>query len=110
MAAYAAEHLEKKARAGKVTRDWIVMAELFIRRAVGFFGAARDLESIGVTDVQAWVTHLSTVPSARGTSTQLGYGTPTPISGPCGTPPRVVEYRIEQHTATLPDRLTGSGS
>src|SRR5215207_3955752 len=27
LAAYAAEHLEKKARAGKVTRDWLAMAE-----------------------------------------------------------------------------------
>jgi integrase len=66
LAAYAAEHLEKKARGGKVTRDWIAMAELFLRRAVEFFGAERDLESIKVTDVQAWVTHLSTQPTARG--------------------------------------------
>jgi integrase len=66
LAAYAADHLEKKARSGKVTRDWIAMAELFLRRAVEFFGADRDLESIRVTDVQAWVTHLSMVPTARG--------------------------------------------
>jgi hypothetical protein len=38
LAAYAAEHLEKKARGGKVTRDWIAMAELFLRRAVDFSG------------------------------------------------------------------------
>ena len=34
------------------------MAELFLRRAVEFFGAERDIASIGVTDVQAWVAHL----------------------------------------------------
>lgn len=66
LAAYAAEPLERKARAGKVTHDWIAMVELFLRRAVEFFGADRELESIGVTDVQAWVAHLSMVPTARG--------------------------------------------
>lgn len=65
LAAYAAEHLTKKAEAGKVTRDWVAMAELFLQRAVAFFGAARDLESIRVVDVQAWATHLTT-PNARG--------------------------------------------
>jgi hypothetical protein len=66
LAAYAAAHLELKARAGKVTRDWMAMAELFLRRAVAFFGADRDLASIGVTDVQAWVAHLSALPTVRG--------------------------------------------
>jgi integrase len=66
LAAYAAEHLQKKARAGKVTHDWVAMAELFLRRAVEFFGAERELESIRVIDVQAWVTHLSATPTARG--------------------------------------------
>lgn len=60
LAAYAAEHLVKKAKAAKVTRDWLAMAELFLQRAVDFFGADRDLEAITVEDVQAWVTHLST--------------------------------------------------
>jgi integrase len=66
LAAYAAAHLELKARAGKVTRDWMEMAELFLQRAVEFFGAERDIASIGVTDVQAWVAHLSARPTARG--------------------------------------------
>jgi integrase len=72
LAAYAAEHLEKKARAGKVTREWMGMAELFLRRAVDFFGADRDLASIRVTDVHAWVTHLSSVPTTRGRPPSAG--------------------------------------
>ncbi len=48
------------------------MAELFLRRAVDFFGADRDLASIRVTDVQAWVTHLSTMPTARGRPPSAG--------------------------------------
>jgi integrase len=60
--AYAAEHLIRKAKAGKVTADWISMAELYLTRAVAFFGADRELEQIGVTDVQAWAEHLATTP------------------------------------------------
>jgi integrase len=63
LAPYAAEHLQKKARAGKVTRGWMEMAELFLRRAIAFLGAERDLESIGVADVQAWAAHLATLPA-----------------------------------------------
>jgi integrase len=33
---------------------------------VAFFGAERDIASIGVTDVQAWVAHLSALPTVRG--------------------------------------------
>ena len=78
LAAYAAEHLEKKARAGKVTREWIAMAELFLRRAVAFFGAERELESIGVNDA-AGVGHAP----LRGAddawpASQLGHDPPCP--------------------------------
>ena len=69
LANYAAEHLTKKAKAGKVTHDWMVMAEMFLSRAVEYFGVSRELESIGVEDVQGWATHLSELPRA------LGYGT-----------------------------------
>lgn len=80
LAAYAAEHLVKKAKAAKVTRDWLTMAELFLQRAVDFFGSDRDLESITVEDVQGWVTHLSTTryvprkakPDAKGRSLSSG--------------------------------------
>lgn len=65
LAAYAAEHLTKKARAAKVTRDWIAQHELFLRRAVEYFGADRDLESIGVTDVQDWLAALAATKTKR---------------------------------------------
>lgn len=67
LAAYAAEHLQKKAKAAKVTRDWIAAAEVFLQRAVDFLGAERDLESITVEDVQSWAAHLATLPAKRDT-------------------------------------------
>ncbi len=66
LASYAAAHLTKKAKAGKVTYDWMQMAELFLGRAVEFFGAERDLESIGVEDVQNWASHLAATPNKHG--------------------------------------------
>src|SRR5262245_54019332 len=59
LAQYVADHLVKKAKAGKVTRDWLDMAHLFLERAVHFFGADRDLVSITVGDVDEWATHLA---------------------------------------------------
>ena len=72
LAAYAADHLVKKAKAGKVTTDWLAMGERFLRQAVAFFGAERDLESIRVDDVQAWITHLATTKTARGRAPSTG--------------------------------------
>ena len=66
LGAYAAEHLVKKAKAGKVTPDWLAMHELFLTRAVSCFGAERDLEGIGTEDVQRWAAELATSPTARG--------------------------------------------
>ena len=78
LAAYAAEHLVKKARAGKVTHDWLEMAELFLNRVVTFFGADRDLEAITVEDVQAWATHLATLPARKDTRKPKPDGSPLP--------------------------------
>jgi hypothetical protein len=58
LAAFAAHHLIDKKRAGKVTDAWLELAETFLQRAVDFLGADRDLESIRVSDVRAWVAHL----------------------------------------------------
>ena len=73
LANYAAEHLTKKAKAGKVTHDWMVMAEMFLSRAVEYFGASRELESIGVEDVQGGATHPPATPNRHGR--RLGPGT-----------------------------------
>lgn len=76
LGAYAAEHLVKKAKAGKVTHDWLEMAELFLSRAVAFFGADRDLEGITVEDVQGWAAHLATLPARKDTRKPKADGTP----------------------------------
>ena len=78
LGAYAAEHLVKKARAGKVTRDWLEMAELFLTRATAFFGAERDLASIGVEDTLAWAAHLATMPARKDTRKPKADGSPLP--------------------------------
>jgi integrase len=79
LAVYAAEHLEKKAKAGKVTHDWMAMAELFLTRAVAFLGADRNLESVTVENVQAWAAHLATLPARKDTRKPKSDGTPLPV-------------------------------
>ncbi len=61
--AFAREHLIAKAKAGQTTDRWLAAAELYLRRAIDYFGAERDLASITVTDVRGWVTHLQAQPS-----------------------------------------------
>jgi integrase len=61
LGAFAAAHLVKKAKAGKVTEGWLEMAEVFLRRAVEFLGADRALEAVRVSDVERWAAHLATV-------------------------------------------------
>ena len=63
---FAATHLLKKAKAGKVTDSWLEMAEVFLRRAVEFFGSDRALEAIRVSDVERWAAHLASVRSHGG--------------------------------------------
>lgn len=63
---FAAEHLVAKAKGGKVTERWLSSTELHLRRAVAHFGAARDLRSIGVADVRAWVGRLQDTETNRG--------------------------------------------
>jgi integrase len=66
LSGFAAEHLVAKAKAGKVTDRWLASTELHLRRAVAQFGAARDLRSIGVADVRAWVDRLQETATTRG--------------------------------------------
>lgn len=56
--AFASLHLVAKARAGRVTTDWLGSSELHLRRAVEVLGAERDLRTIGVADVRRWIEAL----------------------------------------------------
>jgi len=66
LGAFAAEHLVKQARAGKVTRDWLAVAEVFLRRAIEYFGVDRELDTISVIDVHRWALHLASTPTPCG--------------------------------------------
>jgi integrase len=70
--AFAREHLIAKAKAARVTDRWLAAAEHYLGQAVEHFGASRDLASITVTDLRAWVTHLQAQPSPRGGLTRGG--------------------------------------
>ena len=59
-------HLRQKARAGKVTDEWMAQSERMLRRAVAFFGVERELHTIAVRDVQRYAAHLQTTPNGRG--------------------------------------------
>lgn len=60
----AREHLILKA--GKQSEHWLRSAELYLRRACEFFGANRQLTSIGVGDLHRWIAHLERMPSRKG--------------------------------------------
>ncbi len=59
------DHLIAKRRAGKITEHWIAATEGFLRRAVAFFGAERELDTIRPSDVRAFVAHLATLPARQ---------------------------------------------
>ena len=66
LAEFAAEHLKRKAREGRVTRGWLMESEHQLRRAVEFFGAERSLASVKPADVRAWSTWLAELNNGRG--------------------------------------------
>ncbi len=70
---YASHHLVLKAQSGKVTRSHVGELETRLQRAVEFFGADRDLESIRVADLGRYVEWLKRRPNRRGGT--LGPGT-----------------------------------
>jgi len=63
--AFAAAHLIAKAKAGKVTDNWLERTENRLRLAVEFFGARRALASIEVPDVEGWLAWLQERPGRR---------------------------------------------
>lgn len=64
--AFAAAHLVAKAKAGKVTDNWLERTEARLRLAVEFFGGDRALDTIEVPDVEAWLAWLQERPGRRG--------------------------------------------
>jgi integrase len=66
LAAYASEHLVKKAQSGRYNPRWLALCELHLRRACEFFGAGRGIQDIGVPDAQRWMRHLESRSSNRG--------------------------------------------
>jgi integrase len=73
LAAFARLHLIAKKQAGKVTDQWLAIAELSLERAVAFFGAMRELDTIRVSHVRAWITWLEALTTAQ--DRRLGPGT-----------------------------------
>ncbi len=70
LAAFAAYHLETKAREGEVTRRWLVEMERHLRAAVDHFGADRTLMSITPQQCSDYVQALLKRPGRRGSLTK----------------------------------------
>lgn len=69
---YITHHLVLKAKTGQFSESWLADTERMLLLAVAHFGATRDLSSIGVADVQGWMTALASRPNGRGAT--LGGG------------------------------------
>lgn len=63
---FAAHHLKLKARSGRVSEAHLANMQLHYGRAADFFGAGRELHTIGVRDVERWMHSLATEPNGRG--------------------------------------------
>ena len=72
LAEFVDQHLKAKAESGKFTTQWLAAAELYLKRAVMFFGSTRELGSITVADVRRWSAHLLTASNARGATMAAG--------------------------------------
>lgn len=60
-----AEHLVAKAKTGLYTERWLASSQLFLDRAIAYFGANRELAAIDVADVRRWTEHLSQQPRRK---------------------------------------------
>jgi len=65
LGAFVAEHLVQKAKSGRFSDSWLADSERMLTIAIEFFGPDRDLATIGVTDVQAWINDLATRTNGR---------------------------------------------
>lgn len=66
LAAFAAYHLEKKAKARKVSDNHLEESERRLETAISFLGGDRDLAGVGVQDVQNYLEWLLEQPNGRG--------------------------------------------
>jgi integrase len=73
LGAFARLHLIAKKKAGKVTDEWLELVELALNRAVAYFGAERELDTLRVSDVRAWIAWLEGLTTPR--ERRLGPGT-----------------------------------
>ena len=73
LGAFARLHLIAKKKAGKVTDEWLALAELSLNRAVAYFGAERELDTLRVSDVRGWIAWLEAFTTPR--KRRLGAGT-----------------------------------
>jgi integrase len=73
LGAFARLHLIAKKKAGKVTDEWLALAELSLNRAIAYFGAERELDTLRVSDVRRWIVWLEAFTTPR--KRRLGAGT-----------------------------------
>ena len=69
---FAARHLIQKAKAGRVTTNWLERTEEKLALACAFFGGDRELISIGVSDLQAFLIWLQERPGRKGNKSLSG--------------------------------------
>ncbi len=72
LAEFAGYHLTEKAKAGNVTEEWLQMSQKQLENAIAFFGAERDLGSIGTRDVQRWIAQLRKLSGRKGRPVSAG--------------------------------------
>lgn len=70
---FVAHHLVQKAKSGRFSETWLAETQRMLEVAISHFGAARDLASIGVVDVQEWANTLAAQRKGRG-GRMLGAG------------------------------------
>jgi integrase len=63
---FVAHHLIQKAKSGRFSETWLADSERMLTIAVEHFGAERELSSIEVADVQAWLNVLAAFKGRRG--------------------------------------------
>lgn len=63
---FSEHHLKQKARSGRVVKRHLEQLETHLERACAFFGTRRELNTIGVKDVERWLHHLGERDNGRG--------------------------------------------
>jgi integrase len=65
---FAVHHLEQKAIAGSVADHVLEATELYLQRALEYFGQDRELGSVSVADMQGWMRTLYAQSNGRGST------------------------------------------